>query len=152
MRRPTGTEERHQRWRGGARGQARQKPPLPQLELLSLYEEEPSGRRPQCLGEPAGTTRAGVAADRGLDVLVPLVAVGGVQDRRCSQCPRSPALPDLLFVLFFFPATQLVEQLVEVPVPESVTLARGTESCWRRMVPGRESHAHCRAGQSIDVR
>ena len=30
----------------------RQKLPPPQPELFSLYEEEPGGRRPPCLGEP----------------------------------------------------------------------------------------------------
>ena len=32
----------------------RQKPPPPQPELFQLFEEEPGGSRPPCLGEPRG--------------------------------------------------------------------------------------------------
>ena len=32
----------------------RQRPPPPQPELFQLFEEEPGGSRPPCLGEPRG--------------------------------------------------------------------------------------------------
>ena len=72
-----------------------------------------------------------------LDVIVPLVALGGVQDRVLQQIEEQ-AFVDVTEQVISVPkisspsrpplrATQLVEHLVEVPMPETLVLVRGTD-------------------------
>ena len=87
----------------------RQKPPPPQLELFQLFEEEPGGSRPPCLGEPRGHRRRSNSAPWSgsptsyarCRFWTLLGCWGGIRWWRCcgsstcslssrsSQCPRS---------------------------------------------------------------
>ena len=86
----------------------RQKPPPLQPELFSLLEEEPSGRRPPCLGEPPGPqerVQRHTAEQAFVDDTEQVIAVPKIS---------SPSQSPLRAVLL---ATQMAEQLVEVPAP-----------------------------------
>ena len=58
--------------------------PTPQLEFFQLFEEEPGGSRPPCLGEPRGATGGGFAAD------APVPEMGN-QLEACFWTLRSPS-------------------------------------------------------------
>ena len=118
--------------------------PLPQPELFSLFEEVLGGSRPPCLGEPPGPqdrvqrhTVEQLAefapVVQILDVPVPLVTLGEMQDRILQQLeeqtfvdnteqviavpkissPAGPAFRGRLQLVH----TRRVEQLLAVPVP-----------------------------------
>ena len=149
---PMGTEDGQGRRRGYElkyTAKFRKPPPsLPPPELFSLYDEEPGGRRPPCLGEPPRSQervqRYTVAqlADVApmvqiLDVPVPLMVDQLVDVFKHIDI----SVPEEVIEVHKIPcpslplrAAQMAEQLVEVPVLESVILARGRDA--RGMVPG----------------
>ena len=122
----------------------RQRPPPPQPELFQLYEEEPGGRRPTGLVEPPGPQErvprhtveqmADVAPMvQILDAPVPqmvehVVDVLKTFDRGLAEqvieVPKV-TLQDVVPQRAVLRVPQLAEQLVDMPVPESVILAHG---------------------------
>ena len=135
----------------------RQKPPLPQPELFQLYEEEPGGRRPTGLVEPRGPQER-VMEQFGelapmvqiLDALVPQM----VDQLEEVFKPFDIEVPEQVIevpriILEDIPmralvrGVQLAEQLVDVPVPETVILARG-----RCALGAVWYHVAARSGQS----
>ena len=100
----------------------RQRPPPPQPELFQLYEEEPGGSRPACLGEPRGPQEQVQLRTVAFADVVPMVQIldapvprgansWGTSWWKCSErstlgprsrlskCPRS-FLTELLSVLW----------------------------------------------------
>ena len=129
----------------------RQKPPPPQPELFQLYEEEPGGRRPTGLVEPGGPQeRVPRHTMEQFGELAPMVQI--------LDAPV-PQMVDQLEEVFkpfdievpeqdipmraLVRGVQLAEQLVDVPVPETVILARG-----RSALGAVWYHVASRSGQS----
>ena len=116
--------------------------PPPQPELFRLYEEEPGGRRPPCLGEPRGPQEKvqQCTVEQLADVapMVQILDTSGLRDGirwwRCCGCStcrlssRSIAVPkislDRVPQRSALPVSQTAEQLVEVPTNPGVH-ARG---------------------------
>ena len=122
----------------------RQKPPPPQPELFQLFEEEPGGLRPTGLVEPPGPQeRVQLRTVEQMAEVVPMVQILNapvpqmvehvvdvlkIFDRGLAEqvieVPKV-TLQDVVPQRAVLRVPQLAEQLVDMPVPESVILAHG---------------------------
>ena len=125
----------------------RQRPPPPQPELFQLFEEEPGGSRPPCLGEPGPQEKVQQCIVQQLADVVPMVHVldtpgllgrnsvsqgrggggarGGLERSRAGQN-----------------STAYLEQTVETPVPQG---RRGSGGGLQGFSPSTEFNSGCGA-------
>ena len=131
----------------------RQRPPSPQPELFQLYEEEPGGSRPPCLGEPRGPQEKvqQCTVEQIADV-VPMVQIldtaGLLGRHQVVEVLRMLDVPVIEQVIAVpkisldrvpqrsaLPVSQTAEQLVEVPTMPGYTLAVvASKLCSRREI------------------
>ena len=131
----------------------RQRPTPPQPELFQLYEEEPGGSRPPCLGEPRGPQeRILPHTMEQLADVVPMVQVLDFPvvrgEGRVMEVLRKVDVPSVEQVIAVpeisldripqrsaVRRTQMVEQMVEVPTNPGFALAVvASKLCSRREI------------------